>query len=60
MKFFGKGIAWNHELDKPLCKFIGGELETEDQKVIEKLKKLGYTVDEEKVVNRKTNKKGAE
>jgi hypothetical protein len=47
MKFLGTGTVWNAETDKPLCKFKKtgireGYLETQDKKLIEKLKELGY------------------
>lgn len=40
MKFYGNGVVWGG--DKRLCKFINGELETEDKTVIDKLFDLGY------------------
>ena len=42
MKFYGNGIVWDGTADKPLCRFVGGEYETADRKVIAKLKALGY------------------
>ena len=34
MKFYGKGIVWNKDNDKVLCKFIDGVYETEDSREI--------------------------
>lgn len=46
MKFYGYGIVWDKEQGKPLCKFQSGELETEDKKINDTLKVLGYKHDE--------------
>lgn len=41
-------IIWNSDKNCPLCKFINGVYETKDKSIAEKLKKMGYTVIEEK------------
>ena len=38
MKFYGKGIVWNPDTNKPLMKFVDGKYETEDEYIIKKLK----------------------
>ena len=43
--FKGHGGVWNPEKNKPLCKFINDEYETDDKYVIEMLIKLGYESD---------------
>ena len=52
MKFYGVGAVWGGEDNKILCRFIDGELETDDEKVIKKLLDNGYKHDgkQEKVV----------
>jgi hypothetical protein len=35
-------MVWDAANDKPLCEFIHGEFETEDEEVIAKLEALGY------------------
>lgn len=42
MKFYGSGIVWDNENNKPLCKFEGGEFETKDERVIKLLQEAGY------------------
>lgn len=47
MKFKGTGIVWDAQKNKELCRFTKtglrqGVFETQDKKLIEKLKKLGY------------------
>ena len=42
MKFYGSGIVWDKENNKPLCKFEGGEFETKDERVIKLLQEAGY------------------
>jgi hypothetical protein len=42
MKFQGCGIVWDRERNKPLCRFVGGELETDDSRICTTLKALGY------------------
>jgi hypothetical protein len=42
MKFYGNGIVWDAIKNKPLCKFINGEYETNDNECIEKLIQAGY------------------
>lgn len=39
------GIVWDAKLNKPLIRFTNGKAETENQKIAEKLQKLGYKVD---------------
>jgi len=45
MKFYGVGAVWGGEDNKILCRFIDGELETDDEKVIKKLLGNGYKND---------------
>lgn len=42
MKFYGKGVVWNPDTNKPLCRFVKGELETTDKYVIDRLIERGY------------------
>ena len=37
-----KEIVWDAEKEKALCQFEEGIFKTEDEKIIKKLKKLGY------------------
>ena len=47
MKFYGKNeIVWDKENDKELCRFINGEIETSDLRVIKCLKGLNYRSDD--------------
>jgi len=45
MKFKGNGLVWDKERNKPLCKFINGEFETDDMRTIEVLASLNYESD---------------
>jgi len=45
MKFYGKGGVWDKDKGKMLCRFVDGELVTEEKRVIEILKGLGYKSD---------------
>lgn len=47
MKFYGNGLVWDRDANKPLCKFIKKELETEDKHIIDRLIELGYEHDGE-------------
>ncbi|KNY26331.1 hypothetical protein [Pseudobacteroides cellulosolvens] len=47
MKFYGHGVIWDKENDEVLCKFVNGEFVTEDIVIIEKLKNLNYSCDEQ-------------
>lgn len=47
MKFKGNGIAWDAIKDRVLCKFIDGQFETEDNQLIDDLKKNGYVLEDE-------------
>jgi hypothetical protein len=42
MRFFGKGVVWDSEKNKRLCKFLNGSFKTEDERIIKKLIDLGY------------------
>ncbi|MDR7856308.1 HeH/LEM domain-containing protein [Tissierella sp.] len=46
MKFKGHGIIWDAENNCILCKFIDGELVTEDERVIEFLQDNDYEFEE--------------
>lgn len=46
MKFYGNGVVWDKENNKRLCKFINGEFDAEDERVIAILKSLGYQYDD--------------
>ena len=39
-------MIWDASKNHPLCKFVGGVLETEDKKLADRLKALGHTVTE--------------
>ncbi|KNY24998.1 hypothetical protein [Pseudobacteroides cellulosolvens] len=47
MKFYGHGVIWDKQNDEVLCKFVNGEFVTEDIAIIEKLKRLNYSCDEQ-------------
>ena len=42
MKFYGNGIVWDKEKNKRLCKFVEGEFETDDNRIVNNLVDLGY------------------
>ena len=42
MKFYGNGIVWNPEEENILCRFVKGELETDDESICSKLIERGY------------------
>ena len=42
MKFYGNGIVWDGENDRPLCEFVNGEFTTKDVRIIEILTDSGY------------------
>lgn len=46
MKFYGNGIVWNAQANRPLCRFEKGGFITEDESVIKALADLGYKHDE--------------
>ncbi len=46
MRFYGKGILWDNENNRRLCKFKDGFFDTEDKDKIEKLKAAGYKSDD--------------
>ncbi|CEG31439.1 MULTISPECIES: hypothetical protein [Bacillaceae] len=48
MKFYGHGVVWDSENNKPLCEFVDGELKTTADGVIKTLKQLGYKAEKEK------------
>lgn len=43
MKFYGNGIVWDGQKNRPLCEFKNGEFDTSDNCKIEKLIKAGYS-----------------
>lgn len=45
MKFYGHGIVWDADKDKPLCEFKDGVFETKTKRTIDKLTALGYEND---------------
>lgn len=45
MTFYGIGGVWDKENDKILCRFVDGEFQTEDKRVIKILTELGYKSD---------------
>lgn len=52
------GILWDNEKNKPLAKFVKGEFITEDAEIAEKLKGMGYEVEEDFI--EKPDEKGQE
>lgn len=48
MKFYGNGIVWDGQKNRPLCEFKNGEYETSDNYKIDKLIKAGIRHDPEK------------
>ncbi len=59
MKFFGTGVVWDGELNKPLSKFVNGEYETEDLRIVGIMIKLGYRhkADKKPIADKKPVKK---
>ena len=47
MKFYGNGAVWDAGCNRQLCKFINGELETEDEHIKSTLIRLGYPYEPE-------------
>ncbi len=47
-------IVWDKERDRPLCQFNGGELETDDERVINILVERGYEHDGRETEQRDT------
>lgn len=47
MKFYGNGVVWDGENNKRLIKFVGGAVETEDERVQSILIERGYSFDPE-------------
>lgn len=45
MKFYGYGIVWDGDNNKPLVEFENGEFETRSKKTIKALTDLGYKND---------------
>jgi len=45
MKFYGNGVVWDPNQNKPLCTFVDGEFETDDAEAIAILKNNGYKND---------------
>lgn len=45
MIFYGNGVVWDKRTNKRLCKFVNGELDTDDARVIEILTSLNYRSD---------------
>lgn len=45
MKFYGRGVVWDRERGKTLCRFKAGEYETDDARTIDLLIKGGYKHD---------------
>ena len=50
VKFYGNGIVWNAQANRPLCRFIKGEFITEDEGVVKTLTELGYKHDEPPII----------
>jgi hypothetical protein len=40
MIFYGTGIVWDKENDRPLCRFVGGKYETSDSREIRLLEQM--------------------
>ncbi len=40
--FKGHGVVWDAEKDKPLVRFVNGELEVKDPGIAAKLASMGY------------------
>lgn len=45
MRFYGNGVVWDAENNKPLVRFAGGVFETTDKHIADKLIALGYKHD---------------
>ena len=48
MRFHGKGVVWDKENHKPLCRFVDGIFETDDERTIQLLKEAGYHGEKQK------------
>ena len=46
MVFYGNGIVWDKENNKPLCKFTNGKFETGDARIISLLRLGKYSEEE--------------
>lgn len=46
MIFYGKGVVWDKERSKPLCRFENGVFETKNTRIIRLLKETGYEGEE--------------
>lgn len=42
MTIYGHGVLWDPKRNKPAARFVGGELETNDSRVIELAKAAGF------------------
>jgi len=51
MKFYGNGLVWDKEKNKPLCRFVDGTIETEDTDIIKKLIGGGYDNDSAELID---------
>lgn len=65
MKYKGNGVVWDSVKNKPLCKFVNGEFETNDSYIIGVLESKGYiaeyTEQPKQEIKKKPSKiKGAE
>ena len=49
MTFYGNGVVWDREREKPLCKFENGKIETDDIRAINILKER-YKYEAEKEI----------
>ena len=45
MRFYGKGVVWDAENNRPLMRFAGGVFDTTDKRIADKLIALGYKHD---------------
>ena len=59
MKFYGNGLVWDSEKNIMLIRFDNGSYETNDDRILESLKKLNYKceVEEEQKKTVKQSKK---
>lgn len=47
MRFYGNGVVWDAQNDRPLARFVGGVFDTEEQRTTQLLIDSGYRRDTE-------------
>lgn len=47
MRFYGRGVVWDPEKNKVLCRFVNGQYETTSKRTIDILTKAGYRAEKQ-------------